>query len=62
MIRLFAATVSIVALLTACSSSGDPDPADDPGIGGINGPAQVDPSYDPFDVEPSATTAPDADG
>ena len=39
--------------VTACSS---PDEIDDerPSIGGINGPAVVDPSFDPFATDPSA--------
>ncbi len=41
--------------LTACSGS---DPIDEPlPIGGINGPAVVDPSFDPFATDPSAPPA-----
>ncbi len=45
-------------LVTACSGS---DGSDDesPTIGGINGPAVVDPSFDPFATDPSAPPATD---
>ena len=45
----------VVALvgLVACSGS-DEVPDETPPIGGINGPAVVDPSYDPFATDPSA--------
>jgi hypothetical protein len=42
--------VSVVLL--GCSGSGDTD--DPPSIGGINGPAVVDPSFDPFATDPSS--------
>ncbi len=51
--------VSVVAslALAACSGSDGTDDVDDeqpPAIGGINGPAVVDPSFDPFATDPSA--------
>ena len=39
--------------LAACSGSDGGDD-DSPSIGGINGPAEVDPSFDPFVTDPSA--------
>jgi hypothetical protein len=42
-----------VLLLLGCSGSDDTDD-DSPTIGGINGPAVVDPSFDPFATDPSA--------
>ena len=44
--------------LTSCTGS---DGSDDvpPSIGGINGPAVVDPSFDPFATDPSAPPATD---
>ena len=44
--------VALVGLV-ACSGSDDV-PDETPVIGGINGPAVVDPSFDPFATEPSA--------
>lgn len=41
-------TVVLSGATIGCSGSDAPD--DDPGIGPIDGPAQVDPSYDPFAV------------
>ncbi len=45
----------VVALvgLVACSGSDEVDD-ETPSIGGINGPAVVDPSFDPFVTDPSA--------
>jgi hypothetical protein len=43
--------VSTVGALAGCSGSSQPDGP--PGLDRIDGPAQVDPSYDPF-----ATTSP----
>jgi len=40
-------------VVTACSGSGGTD-EEPPSIGGINGPAVVDPSFDPFSTDPSA--------
>ncbi len=45
-------------LVTACSSS-DGNDDEPPTIGGINGPAVVDPSFDPFATDPSAPPATD---
>ena len=44
--------------VTACSSS-DGNDDEPPTIGGINGPAVVDPSFDPFATDPSAPPATD---
>lgn len=50
--RLVLVAVAAAAIsLTGCSTSSEPDGP--PGLDRIDGPAQVDPSYDPF-----ATTAP----
>ncbi len=46
-------SVTAVLALAACSGSDDDDD-DSPSIGGINGPAVVDPSFDPFVTDPSA--------
>jgi|GEM_PF-2326217 len=56
--------LSLVAsfALAGCSGSDGPDvDVDDvpPTIGGINGPAVVDPSFDPFATVPSAPTPTD---
>ena len=58
--------LSLVAslALAACSGSDGPSPGpgvDDapPTIGGINGPAVVDPSFDPFATVPFAPTPTD---
>jgi hypothetical protein len=49
------ATLLIVAALGAAACSGSDGTDDDsPSIGGINGPAEVDPSFDPFATDPSA--------
>ena len=58
------AALGLVASLTlvACSGSDGSDDIDDeqsPAIGGINGPAVVDPSFDPFATDPSAPSATD---
>ena len=42
-----------VLVLVACSGSDGTDD-ESPGIGGINGPAVVDPSFDPFATDPSS--------
>ncbi len=47
------------ALLVAACSSSDTDDDEPPTIGGINGPAVVDPSFDPFATDPSAPPATD---
>ena len=49
-----------MALLGSVACSGSDDGDDSPTIGGINGPAEVDPSFDPFATDPSAP--PDTDG
>lgn len=48
------AMIGLIGLLamTACSGSDDTDDGP-PSIGGINGPAVVDPSFDPFATTPS---------
>ena len=46
--------VSSASGLTACSSSNEPDGP--PGLDRIDGPAQVDPSYDPFATTPPTVT------
>jgi hypothetical protein len=54
------AVIAVVGAVgvTACSDSDGPDD-DSPSIGGINGPAVVDPSFDPFVTDPSAPPATD---
>ena len=56
------AALLIVAALgvTSCTGSDGGDEDETPTIGGINGPAVVDPSFDPFATDPSAP--PTADG
>jgi hypothetical protein len=44
--------------LAACTGSDGTDD-ESPSIGGINGPAVVDPSFDPFATEPPATPTTD---
>ncbi len=44
--------VLLVVAATACNGSDDIDD-EPPSIGGINGPAVVDPSFDPFATDPS---------
>jgi hypothetical protein len=45
-------------LFVACSGSNGTDPNNEPQptVGGINGPAVVDPSFDPFATDPSSPT------
>lgn len=50
--------VAALAGLVACSDSDGTDD-ESPSIGGINGPAVVDPSFDPFATDPSAPPATD---
>ena len=60
--RVVALSLMASLALVACSGSDDPDvDVDDlpPTIGGINGPAVVDPSFDPFATVPSAPTPTD---
>ncbi len=45
-------------IVTSCSSS-DGNDDEPPTIGGINGPAVVDPSFDPFATDPSVPPATD---
>ncbi len=52
--------VATLALVACSGSDGSDDVEQQPTIGGINGPAVVDPSFDPFATEPSAPT--DTDG
>jgi hypothetical protein len=51
--RLTARCVVAVLGAVACSGSDDVDDQTPP-IGGIDGPAVVDPSFDPFATDPSA--------
>ena len=48
--------VVVLLGLTACSGSDEVDD-ESPPIGGIDGPAVVDPSFDPFATDPSAPPA-----
>jgi hypothetical protein len=50
--------VVLILMVTATACTGS-DGTDDesPSIGGINGPAVVDPSFDPFATDPSAPPA-----
>lgn len=52
------AVIAVVGAVGATSCTGS-DGTDDesPSIGGINGPAVVDPSFDPFATDPSAPPA-----
>ena len=59
MVRLVVFAVMTSLALVACTGSDSSDD-DSPSIGGINGPAEVDPSFDPFATDPSAP--PDTDG
>jgi hypothetical protein len=53
-----AAVVTLVGLLAVVACSGSDGTEDEPTpIGGINGPAVVDPSFDPFATDPSAPPA-----
>ncbi len=51
--------VMLPALVMAACSSSDGGDDDSPSIGGINGPAVVDPSFDPFATGPSSPPATD---
>lgn len=52
------AAIAVVGAVgvTSCTGSDGDEP---PSIGGINGPAVVDPSFDPFATDPSAPPATD---
>jgi hypothetical protein len=54
MLRRVLAGVLGCALVVACTSSDEPDGP--PGLERIDGPAQVDPSYDPFATTPPTVT------
>ncbi len=56
--RALAATLLVTFAFAACTGSNDGDPGS-PSIGGINGPAVVDPSFDPFATDPSAPSLTD---
>jgi hypothetical protein len=47
------AALSAVACLALAACSGSSNDDDSPSIGGINGPAEVDPSFDPFATDRS---------
>ena len=49
--------LNLVASLALLACSGSDDDQQSPTIGGINGPAVVDPSFDPFATDPSAPPA-----
>ncbi len=52
--RVVAAIALVGAVgVTSCTGSDGTD-NESPSIGGINGPAVVDPSFDPFATDPSA--------
>ncbi len=53
-------TASLALLACSGSDGNDNDDEQPPTLGGINGPAQVDPSFDPFSTDPS--TLPAGDG
>ena len=55
--RLVALSLVASLALLACTGSDDSDDQQSPTIGGINGPAVVDPSFDPFATDPSAPPA-----
>lgn len=57
--RVMAWSVAALVVLASCSGSEGTDD-ESPSIGGINGPAVVDPSFDPFATDPS--TPPSTDG
>ena len=58
--RVVALSLVASLALAGCSGSDSPDVDDvPPTIGGINGPAVVDPSFDPFATVPSAPTPTD---
>jgi hypothetical protein len=48
--------VLLAVTVAACSDSSGPDTP--PGLDRIDGPAQVDPSFDPFATVPPTTPAP----
>jgi hypothetical protein len=53
-----AAVVALVGLSALVACSGSDGTEDEPiPVGGINGPAVVDPSFDPFATDPSAPPA-----
>jgi hypothetical protein len=56
-VRLVALVVAASIVVAACTGSDGPDGTVP--IGGINGPAEVDPSFDPFATDPPATPATD---
>jgi hypothetical protein len=51
----------VLILMVAATACTGADGTDDesPSIGGINGPAEVDPSFDPFATDPPAPPATD---
>ena len=51
------AVLLFVAALGVTSCTGSDGGDETPTIGGINGPAVVDPSFDPFATDPSAPPA-----
>ena len=52
------AVVALVGLLAFAACSGSDGTEDEPTpLGGINGPAVVDPSFDPFATDPPAPPA-----
>jgi hypothetical protein len=51
--------VSILLVAAASCTGSDQSDDESPSIGGINGPAVVDPSFDPFATDPSAPPATD---
>ena len=56
--RVVALSLVASLALAACSGSDGPDVDDaPPTIGGINGPAVVDPSFDPFATVPSGPSS-----
>ena len=52
---MVALAVSVSIVVAACNSSDETDGTVP--LGGINGPAVVDPSFDPFATDPSAPPA-----
>lgn len=52
-IRATVLLVLVVACVPAVGCSGSDAPEEEPGLDRIDGPAQVDPSYDPFAVDPT---------
>jgi hypothetical protein len=52
------AAIALVGLLALAACSGSDGTEDEPTpLGGINGPAVVDPSFDPFATDPPASPA-----